>query len=382
MKDDSARGRAGEIREQPVSLIELFYDLIYVYAIARMTSIVHGAELSPGTFLRYVIASFVVLQAWMYMTNYVNRFGRARWYENAGLVVNMGAAVFMSNTISEDWSQMIIGFNASMLTMLGVVAVLYALRLREGGSVRGMAAFSLKTLLPVCAVYLAVAVGAPFLGARASLALDALAILVGIFGPAVVDRAASLDLSMISFPHLSERFELITIITFGETVVTVAEVFDEAGFGAASIMTFACVIALFGCYVVQVHDLVEHRQVRRGLHMIYCHFLIVIAVNLFTVSLNLLLEDPRPTAAVCAIAALALSVFFLSLFLLSTYHRSTVTFSRRDWTVLTVIVTAGCALTFSGTGVGILGFLAGPLLAAAGVLSLLLTKESDTKPVA
>lgn len=318
----------------------------------------------------------------MYMTNYVNRFGRARWYENAGLVVNMGAAVFMSNTISEDWSQMIIGFNASMLTMLGVVAVLYALRLREGGSVRGMAAFSLKTLLPVCAVYLAVAVGAPFLGARASLALDALAILVGIFGPAVVDRAASLDLSMISFPHLSERFELITIITFGETVVTVAEVFDEAGFGAASIMTFACVIALFGCYVVQVHDLVEHRQVRRGLRMIYCHFLIVIAVNLFTVSLNLLLEDPRPTAAVCAIAALALSVFFLSLFLLSTYHRSTVTFSRRDWTVLTVIVTAGCALTFSGTGVGILGFLAGPLLAAAGVLSLLLTKESGTKPVA
>lgn len=259
----------------------------------------------------------------MYMTNYVNRFGRARWYENAGLVVNMGAAVFMSNTISEDWSQMIVGFNASMLT-----------------------------------------------------------ILVGIFGPAVVDRAASLDLSMISFPHLSERFELITIITFGQTVVTVAEVFDEAGFGAVSIMTFACVIALFGCYVVQVHDLVEHRQVRRGLHMIYCHFLIVIAVNLFTVSLNLLLEDPRPTAAVCAIAALALSVFFLSLFLLSTYHRGTVTFSRRDWIVLTVIVTAGCALTFSGTGVGILGFLSGPFLAAAGVLSLLLTKESGTKPVA
>lgn len=63
----------GCVREQAVSLIELFYDLVYVYAIAKMTSIFHGAELDPTAFAKCLITSFVVLRAWMYMTNYINR---------------------------------------------------------------------------------------------------------------------------------------------------------------------------------------------------------------------------------------------------------------------------------------------------------------------
>ena len=168
-----------------------------------------------------------------------------------------------------------------------------------------MASFALKTLLPVCAVYLAVACASAVIDPQIALALDVAAIFYGIFGPAVVNHGTSLDLSLISFPHLAERFELITIITFGEAVVTVAEVAEHFGFGTVSLMTFSVVVLLFGCYVVFMHNLVEHRQLRRGLRLIYCHFFIVIAVNLFTVSLNLLVEEPEPTLAVCGIGATA-----------------------------------------------------------------------------
>ena len=368
-------GEHGKVREQGVSLIELFYDLVYVYAIAKMTSIFHGAELSAVTFAHYLVASFVVLQAWMYMTNYVNRFGREKWYENAGLVVNMCAAVFMSNTISADWSQMLVGFNAAMLVMFGTVAALYATHLGGEDSARVMATFSLRTLVPVCLIYLVVAVAAPWLDLQVALLLDVAAIVVGIFGPAVVNRGMTLDLTLISFPHLAERFELITIITFGETIVTVAEVCEAVGFGVPSVMTFAAVIALFGCYVVQMHNLVEHHQLRRGLRMIYCHFFIVIAVNLFTVSLNLLLEESEPSVVVCAVAAVSVAAFFLCLFLLSKYHREGAGFRTPDWAVLAAIVAAGCALTFSGLAVGVVGFLAGPLVAGVGCFFYLLAKD-------
>jgi len=377
-REETAGHEKPVVREQAVSLIELFYDLVYVYAISKMTSLFDGVPLDSRTFFRYFVSSFAVLQAWMYMTNYINRFERKRAYENVAIVVNMCAAVFMSNTISTDWSVMFPEFNTSMFVILGTVAVLYALRLREGASARGMAAFSIKTLLPVCAAYLVVVLFRGTIDPQVALAVDVAAILFGIFGPALVDRASHLDVSLISFPHLAERFELITIITFGETVVTVAEVAERFGFGVVSLASFTCVVAMFCCYVVFMHDLVDHHQLRRGLRMIYCHFFIVIAANLLTVSFNLLIEDPHPTPAVCTIAAVAVAAFFAFLFGLAKYLRSDVMFTNRDWVMLAGVVVLGCALTFSGLAGGVAAFLAGPLVASAGCLALLLAKHRAT----
>lgn len=373
-------GKPGEVREQEVSLLELFYDLIFVYAISAMTSILEGVELGPRVFFHYFIASFVVLQAWMYMTNYVNRFGQNRVHEKLGMVVNMCAAVYMSDAIASTGDRSLLAFNASMFVMSGVVAVLYALHLRGDESSRTMAQFSLRTLVPMCAIYLFVALASGVLDARVALVLDVVAILFGAFGPRLVNHGMNLDLSMISFPHLTERFELITIITFGEAIVTVARVFQASGFSLDAILTFAAIIALFGCYVVQAHFLVEHKQVRRGLRLIYCHFFIVIAVNFFTVSLNLLLEESGEVSlAACVIADIALFVFFLCLFLLSSYHREGLSFDGRDWAVLWAFVVAGCALTFAGLAGGLPAFLCGPLLASAGCFWYLRRKDLATR---
>lgn len=132
---------------------------------------------------------------------------------------------------------------------------------------------------------------------------------------------------------------------------------------------------LFGCYIVQMHNLVDHHQQRRGLRMIYCHFFIVIALNLFTVSLNLLIEDPEPTLAVCLIAATAIVLFFTCLLLLSRYHRDDITFSSRDWTVLIAAITLGTAITFAGATYGIEAFLAGPLVASLGCFTWLFARD-------
>ena len=81
-----------KIKEKKVELIELFYDLIYVYAISRLTLLIEEPQngvIPVSGFLRYIVVCFVILQAWLYLTNYVNRYGRWKWYEYSLTAVNM-----------------------------------------------------------------------------------------------------------------------------------------------------------------------------------------------------------------------------------------------------------------------------------------------------
>ena len=92
-----------EVKHKKVELIELFYDLIYVYAISKLTLLIEepeGGVIPLSGFSRYIVVCFVILQAWLYLTNYVNRYGGWKWYEYVLTAVNMTAAVYMANTIT------------------------------------------------------------------------------------------------------------------------------------------------------------------------------------------------------------------------------------------------------------------------------------------
>ena len=72
------------IEAKKVELFELFYDLVFVYAISRVTLLLEEPVSGVFTFEQffvYIISTLAVLQSWMYMTNYINRYGQWRWYE-------------------------------------------------------------------------------------------------------------------------------------------------------------------------------------------------------------------------------------------------------------------------------------------------------------
>ena len=73
-----------DVKVKSVELIELFYDLIFVYAISKLTAIISepvGGMIPLQNLFIYIITSFVILQAWLYFTNYVNRYGKWEWYD-------------------------------------------------------------------------------------------------------------------------------------------------------------------------------------------------------------------------------------------------------------------------------------------------------------
>ncbi len=268
------------VKEKNVELIELFYDLIYVYAISRLTALLEVFD--SFHIFRYLVLFFVILQAWLYLTNYVNRYGQWRWYEYVLTLVNMIAAIYLSNTISVAWESNYFPFNVAMLVMLATVAILYFIQTKEEDP--EAAKNSLNILLIVCGIYILGIVLSFFNVPIIVLLLNVVAILVGAFLPFFMK--GHFDESIISFPHLAERFELLTIITFGESVVGMTDYFDISHFSILPILIFIFILSLFGSYVIHIHYLCDHHRVDRALRLMFSHYFIVIAINLVTIAIH------------------------------------------------------------------------------------------------
>ena len=369
------------VKEKKVELIELFYDLIYVYAISRLTLLIEEPErgvISLSGFFRYLVVCFVILQAWLYLTNYVNRYGRWKWYEYAFTAVNMTAAVYMANTISPQWSDMSLTFNLAMLVMLLCVAAMYFIQIRLNEQDTGAARNMLTILAVDCTLYFAAFLASLLLEDRIVLWLDAAAVLVGAFLPFFI--RGRFDISIISFPHLAERFELITIITFGEGIVGMTGFFDVHDFSLRPMLVFAVILALFGCYVTQIHYLCNHHRVARALRLMFSHYFIVIAVNLVTIAFHFL-ENPGANRLFTAgLMIFAMALFFVSIFSDNIYYHEQFRFTGKD-----ALTAGGCLLLGAAVmllcGQNVYGFLLGALIAACGNFALLLAKYkgNDTR---
>lgn len=193
-----------EVKVKQVELIELFYDLIFVYAISKLTSIisepVDGLIPLHNLFI-YIITSFVILQAWLYFTNYVNRYGTWEWHDYLLACVNMIAVIYMANTISPNWTSMSFTFNLSMLIMLLTVVLLYIVQAKRENSLQGAAGNSISILSLVCTIYMIAILAIMFnFPSEYIILIDVVAVLGGAFLPFFIK--GHFDKSIISFPIL------------------------------------------------------------------------------------------------------------------------------------------------------------------------------------
>ena len=367
------------MKAKKVELIELFYDLIYVYAVSRLTALIeepHNGMIAPYDFFKYLIMAFVILQAWLYLTNYVNRYGHWRWWEYGITAVNMIAAIYLSNTISNDWEQMYIPFNIAMFVMLLCVAVMYLIQTVSNKENAGAAKNSLTILSFVGLTYIAAFVAMLFGSANVVIWLDVAAVLLGAFLPFFI--RGKFDKGIINFPHLVERFELLTIITFGESIVGMTGYFDVRNFTMIPVIIFLIVILLFGSYVTQIHYLCDHHRNERALKLMFSHYFIVIAVNLITVNLHLIQNSEINHIFVAVLMIAAIIIFYTAIYSNSSYYRDGVRFGKTDIGVTIGIAVTGAALIMLFRD-NLYGLLIGALFMTAGNFLWLIRKYNTIK---
>ena len=363
-----------KVKEKKVALIELFYDLIYVYAISRLTLLIEEPEsgvIPLFGFFRYLIVCLVILQAWLYLTNYVNRYGRWKWYEYAITAVNMTATVYMANTISAEWNDMSLTFNLAMLVMLLCVEAMYFIQLIKKEQDIGAAKNMALILAVDSLLYFAAFIASLLQAGHIVIWMDVAAVLVGAFLPFII--RGNFDISIISFPHLAERFELITIITFGEGIVGMTGYFDVTKFSMRPIFVFAVILMLFGSYVTQIHTLCNHHRVDRSLRLMFSHYIIVISVNLITVAFKFL-ENPEANRSFTAgLMIAAMVLFYAAVYSDSVYYHARYRFMKKDIVISGLLLLLGGAMMFLGADNTYL-FLVGALCASGGNFVLLIQK--------
>ena len=363
------------VKKKNVELIELFYDLIFVYGISRLTTLigepVNGFISSTNIFM-WIITSLVILQAWLYFTNYVNRYGEWKWYEYLLACINMIAVIYMTNTISTDWQSMSLPFNISMLIMLLTVVTLYSIPALKEKSLKGAAGNSIINLSVVCTIYI-IAIISRFLNFTDIIIwINVIAVITGAFLPFFI--RGKFDKSIISFPHLTERFELLTIITFGEAIVGMTHFFDVNNFNIIPILVFAIIITMFGGYVIQIHNLVDHHREERSLRLMFSHYFIVISINLITIVFELIYNGEVNHLLASSLAIIALCIFYTSIMANSTYYRIGVNLEKKDIILMLSSILLG-SLTILVFLDSFYGFLIGILIITLGNLSVLVNKD-------
>jgi low temperature requirement protein LtrA len=220
MTTSSLHLRPRDAGAQPVTAVELFFDLIYVFAITQLSHLVINSNLSLASVGRASFLLLVVWWAWIYTTWMVNWFDPRSGAVRLVLVAVSLASLLMSAAIPD-------AFGGTGLLFAGAYVALQVGRNAAGAALLSSDHALRRTFERIVSwsalsgvLWLAGALVAShsrlWLWGPA-LAVDLLAPLAGYWTPRL-GRSTTNDYS-IEGGHFAERFQSFIIIALGETIV-------------------------------------------------------------------------------------------------------------------------------------------------------------------
>jgi low temperature requirement protein LtrA len=292
---DTAAPPPAHHEEQRVAWAELFFDLIWVFAITQITSTLAGAH-TAGEAARTVLLFLPLWWGWVGTTLAANLAG-SRVDRAAGRMVLFGAAgcgLLMSVAIGQAY-----GGHAVLFALAYAVLrlVLWAVRSGLAGQFRpGLEPFAVA-LFVSAPLYLAGAI----LGGTWQTVLWVAAALIELSSPRLL--RGRLSGMRYETAHLPERFGLVLIIALGETVVATGNQAAAGRLGtpelAAMLLAFTLIVLLWWTYfhfgAPAVRHSLEHTPAQSRIVtdvFSYAHLGYVVAIVLVAVGLKKLLAHP------------------------------------------------------------------------------------------
>ncbi|MET9340374.1 low temperature requirement protein A [Nonomuraea sp. NPDC003804] len=254
-KAESVRPTAEDHRATP---FELFFDLVYVFAITQVTGFMAGEHDARGE-LRGLLVLALLWGTWSGYTWLGNHSRADEGPLRAWMVVAMGAMFVVALTIPEAWNG-----GAAPLVLVGAYLLvrwvhLTAYSVAAAGDA-GLRRQIAVTGLPMLAGAVLLVSGA-LLGGWAQVALFALALLVDWAGIYLTARRGAWRLHSPS--HLAERHGLFMILAIGESVVAIGAGAAGRPVGAtlllAAVLGIAIAVCLWWLYFDQVAGPAERR---------------------------------------------------------------------------------------------------------------------------
>lgn len=304
--------------------------MIFVYAISKISELAHHPHngiIEPLALISFMLSFFAVLQEWLYLTNYLNRFGTFNIKEIVIMCINMGAAIYLSNSLSLDWEQNFYPFNISMLIMSSSVAFLYHCQAMKK-SVGERESINARNILLIVITLFATCL---LLGFRLGKLFCIAANISGVFLPIMpIIYRVKFNSSITNFGHLKERFELLTILFFGEMVVTIAQYFSTEHFTIYPFIAFVTIFFLFGTYTVLINKAINPNQKTRGIILMYSHFFLLMSLEIIIYCWNLVGKNADKTF-LAIFYIVGYTGFYLMLFVNEIYLEKKMRLRKKDF---------------------------------------------------
>jgi low temperature requirement protein LtrA len=359
--------------EQRATTLELFYDLVFVFAITQVSHLLL-AHLDWTGVGQSVLVLLVVWWSWNYTTWVTNELDPASVVVRLLLIALMLASLLMAIAIPQAFGDKALLFAASYVAIqVGRHSFLTFVAAERGTIERQRAGRILAWFVAAGVLWIA---GALADGSTrtviwlAALALDYVAPLVTFWLPGLSRLRP--DVWEVGTGHFAERFQLFIIIALGETIVVTGATTAEQDLTTARVVAFALAFlataALWWLYFSLVATIVERRLALAENRTVlardaytYLHVVIVAGILLTAVGDELVIAHPTDelpdaelAAVVCGPALYLLAHVVLRL-------RMTGTISGRR-----------LAGALACIAIGVIGTFASALVVAALLLAVLI----------
>lgn len=278
------------IKHKRVEFSELFYDLVFVFAISKATALIHPLHdgvVAWDSLLDFFISVMVIINSWMIQTIYTNRYGTNSLFNMVIMFTNMGLMLFISNMIGYNWQQWFYytcwAVGTLTLTLFFQYLVEFFRESTDNTDRESIKGFLWLTGLGSLGVYLA-ALFPIYVGVYIFIASILLTFIVPIF------LMTKDEHFQVNLPHLIERVSLLVIITFGEMVIGLVNFFTVENFSIYSVLNFVIMLSLFLFYFGEFDHAIDEGSNQKGVFIIYSHYPIFIGLMLMTVSMGYLLN--------------------------------------------------------------------------------------------
>ncbi|MBC1460945.1 low temperature requirement protein A [Listeria welshimeri] len=310
--------------ERKVSWLELFFDLIFVTAVASTTHLLLSIDNHPDKtavyFGEYLLMITPMFWAWVGQTMFFNRFGEKIKLPELYMLPQMFFLILMTAsfdlTFSNTYYTFLIGYlGIRLITVIQYFVISRQLR----GNPRKVAillgsVFLLGVITTATSVF--------FDGSLRYLVMY-LGIAIDIVLPLFLSK--TLQKVPVDFPHLAERFGLFVIITFGESIVAITTILvghtlDLYTIGY-TLLGFLIISTLFISYFHSFEKIIDHHKKTHGQYLIYGHFFITLSIMLLAANLHLLFEGHLQKDILLFMLFGSVAVFFISKQLVFAAHK-------------------------------------------------------------
>lgn len=324
-----------------VSNYELFYDLVFVMATSSMVGMFHHVgEHSPiGALdiIQFVVVNISFWSLWFTQNIYMNKYSRRDRNDIYSLILSMLVIGNLAISLHAEWRTTILNFNGLSLPTYfvfnGLLILAYAIILlqywlhgRRYKVCTPDMAMQMRLIVFVIVILLLTLPLIAVLPVEMGVYVYGLAYLLIVGVPLWIERYNNHD--AMNFPHLVERMQLITILTFGEAVISVIRTFPLSQNVWLALVTFACLGAAFINYVSQTAISLEHNQKNSPTLLISAYLVLLMGLNMFTVGIELTTSDLAYLTSPFLVL-LGLVIYHLCLLLTARYNKEELRLTRR-----------------------------------------------------